>query len=652
MKKIFSYILPMFAALSFASCSDLSSLENRVDSLESRVEALEKGVNKINERVEAVQKLVEGGTVSNVVEKDGVYTITFADGKTITLNQGSVGVANPPVMTVDGEGYWMVDYGKGPEYVLSGDQKIKAIGTDGVTPIFGVDAESYWTVSYNGGQSYEQVKDVNGNPVKAVPDGGAVEDKWFNSVSNTGTYLNVELKDGRVCKLPIDVGFSCVIDETAKLVYFAPGETKTFNLKMKSVASLMVTAPQGWTASVQSAVLSVTAPLPTKAISADSKTDVCILAFSSNNLSSISKLRVALGTMPPVSYPGLYGKYYAGEDVTAGDIVANKTNYPTVNYITSSSEDKTLKTGVNFVEADAMAEFPAAGVKLPIIVVGNVEGTRAELKTTGQIKLLSTETIADNVVVFKGIKLSTAGIGEGYLLSNTMDNAISNFGFYDCRLDVVGDKNLSYMPVNRPVKAFVMRDCDVKANSTKTPCYILQMGNFEYEMSKLSFVNNIFWSDMETVTAEKAFALYSGRKVTTTELTVTNNTIVNLYPQKSYAFCQVADMKGGKISNNLFYFDNYTVAAGDSYTGIVKEEIKANVDESQYDSFKMNYAIYAVDAVPAKKMKVGQNTNKGQIYNKNEADAAEMFDFTPGSTNFDIAAGIFKPKDPKFGAKR
>lgn len=475
MKKIFSYILPVFAALSFASCSDLSSLENRVDSLESRVEALEKGVNKVNERVEAVQKLVEGGTVSNVVEKDGVYTITFADGKTITLNQGSVGVANPPVMTVDGEGYWMVDYGKGPEYVLSGNQKIKAIGTDGVTPIFGVDAESYWTVSYNGGQSYEQVKDVNGNPVKAVPDGGAVEDKWFNSVSNTGTYLNVELKDGRVCKLPIDVGFSCVIDETAKLVYFAPGETKTFNLKMKSVASLMVTAPQGWTASVQSAVLSVTAPLPTKAISADSKTDVCILAFSSNNLSSISKLRVALGTMPPVSYPGLYGKYYAGEDVTVGDIVVNKTNYPTVNYITSSSEDKTLKTGVNFVEADAMAEFPAAGVKLPIIVVGNVEGTRAELKTTGQIKLLSTETIADNVVIFKGIKLSTAGISEGYLLSNTMDNAISNFGFYDCRLDVVGDKNLSYMLAARPVNSFEMKDCDVLANSSKTNCYILQM---------------------------------------------------------------------------------------------------------------------------------------------------------------------------------
>lgn len=650
MKKIFSYILPMFAALSFASCSDLSSLENRVDSLESRVEALENGVKKINERVDAVQKLVEGGTVSNVVEKDGVYTITFADGKTITLNQGSVGVANPPVMTVDGEGYWMVDYGKGPEYVLSGNQKIKAIGTDGVTPIFGVDAESYWTVSYNGGQSYEQVKDVNGNPVKAVPDGGAVEDKWFNSVSATDGYLKVELKDGTVCRLPIDNGFRCVITGADELVYFAPGETKTFNLMMAKVASMMVTAPQGWTASVSSAVLSVTAPLPTKAISADSKTDVCILAFSSNNLSSISKLRVALGTMPPVSYPGLYGKYYAGEDVTVGDIVVNKTNYPTVNYITSSSEDKTLKTGVNFVEADAMAEFPAAGVKLPIIVVGNVEGTRAELKTTGQIKLLSTETIADNVVIFRGIKLSTAGISEGYLLSNTMDNAISNFGFYDCRLDVVEDKNLSYMLAARPVNSFEMKDCDVLANSSKTNCYILQMQASAYSMQKLVFTNNVFWSDTENGTA--GFVLYSDRQATISNVAINNNTFVNVYPPAAYGYGQMKSFSAGTISNNLVYFENYQNRVGEKYSGFVKEENKLSDDT--YNDSKSNYVIYA-STIPEKKLKVGTNATlkPGQIFNKTKTEAAEeMFDFTPGSTNFDIAAGIFKPKDPKFGAKR
>ena len=66
----------------------------------------------------------------------------------------------------------------------------------------------------------------------------------------------------------------------------------------------------------------------------------------------------------------------------------------------------------------------------------------------------------------------------------------------------------------------------------------------------------------------------------------------------------------------------------------------------------MNYAIYAVTEVPTRKMKVGQNTNKGQIFNKDLKGAAEMFDFTPGSTNFDIAAGVFKPKKPEFGATR
>ena len=101
----------------------------------------------------------------------------------------------------------------------------------------------------------------------------------------------------------------------------------------------------------------------------------------------------------------------------------------------------------------------------------------------------------------------------------------------------------------------------------------------------------------------------------------------------------------------MFYFADYTTIVN-SYTGIVKEEDKTKVNETQYEKFLLNYAIYAVDAVPTKKMKVGQNTNKGQIYNKNKAEAAEMFDFTEGSTNFDIAAGIFKPKDPKFGAKR
>lgn len=90
---------------------------------------------------------------------------------------------------------------------------------------------------------------------------------------------------------------------------------------------------------------------------------------------------------------------------------------------------------------------------------------------------------------------------------------------------------------------------------------------------------------------------------------------------------------------------------GEKYSGIVKEEIKLSDDT--YNDSKSNYVIYA-STIPDKKLKVGTNANlkPGQIFNKTKTEAAEMFDFTPGSTNFDIAAGVFKPKKPEFGAKR
>ncbi|MGN1210708.1 MAG: hypothetical protein ACI4TM_03415 [Candidatus Cryptobacteroides sp.] len=73
---------------------------------------------------------------------------------------------------------------------------------------------------------------------------------------------------------------------------------------MNGVASALVTAPQGWTAVLSETTLSVTAPAAsTKAVSADSKTDVCILAVSTTGFSSISKVKVQLSDAPVVVNP-------------------------------------------------------------------------------------------------------------------------------------------------------------------------------------------------------------------------------------------------------------------------------------------------------------------------------------------------------------
>ncbi|MGM9786415.1 MAG: PL29 family lyase N-terminal domain-containing protein [Candidatus Cryptobacteroides sp.] len=300
MKKIFSIIIiPALIAGLFASCSDLTSIEQRVDELENRVAALETQVNTLNSNIATLQALANGGIISSVSEENGVYTITLGDGRTLTLAQGSIGVANAPVVSIDKDGYWMVDN----EYILVDGQKVKAVGADGITPVFGVDANGYWTVSYDGGKNFERVKGADGNPVKAIPDSG-IQDKWFDSVEVKDGKLVVVTKDDKTYSLPIVADFLCSIKNTEDIVLFNAGETKNFTVEMNGVASALVTAPNGWSASLSETTLSVTAPAAsTKAVSADSKTDVCILAVSTTGFSSIAKVKVQLSDAPVVVNP-------------------------------------------------------------------------------------------------------------------------------------------------------------------------------------------------------------------------------------------------------------------------------------------------------------------------------------------------------------
>ena len=254
------------------------------------------------------------------------------------------------------------------------------------------------------------------------------------------------------------------------------------------------------------------------------------------------------------------------------------------------------------------------------------------------------------------MELGTDGITEGYLIANMLDNAMNRISFKDCRINLVGDKSLMYMAATRPVNTFVVEDCDVKCNSTKSSeNNLLKVSGADYTMAELTFTNNVFWSDSETGT--KSFSLYLDRKAAVTKLTVTHNTFVNVYPQASYAYCQINDMVAGDLSNNLFYFKDYAAATvsvkGDAtYTGIMKEETASNVVEDDYAAFNNNYAIYAVETIPAQKLKLGQNAKTTNIVSKKQSDASEVFDFTDDSENFNIAKGIFKPKKAEYGAQR
>ena len=293
--KISRYILA-FSAVGLlwgaTSCSNLEEIEDRIDSLESRVQALENVIPALNQNIEALQALAGGGTINKVEEKDGVYTITLSNGETLTINQGAIGVANPPVMSLDKDGYWMVDYGTGAEYLLVDGQKVNATGDNGVTPVFGVDAEGYWTVSYDGGKTFEQVLGADGNPVAAIPQEGA--DEYFADVVYDGKTFTIVLKDGQTITLPVVPTFFFSIEVEGEQVLQA-GETKIYPVKSEGVVSAAVIAkPAGVEVSLDDKSLTVRALGATKAVAADSRKDIAVLALSAEGFATIAKMQVSV----------------------------------------------------------------------------------------------------------------------------------------------------------------------------------------------------------------------------------------------------------------------------------------------------------------------------------------------------------------------
>lgn len=310
MNKIFKIMATFVAATSVIGCTDTDELEKRIDNIDARVTALEKVTEALNENVAALQAIAEGKTINKVEENSGTYSITLSDGTELKLNQGTEGMGKAPLLSIDDEGYWMADYqdGKGPQYILSAsDEKVIGRGQNGVTPKFSVNAAGNWTVSYDGGKNWTEVLDENGKDVKAVAEGGE-SDSYFANVEYTDEALVLTLKNGMSYTAPVVGGFLFKISGAPEGdVTFKYGEKKTFGIEQKGVFSTSVICPEGWNAWLSESILTVQAPAnaeaTTKAVIADSRKDVSVIAISEAGHIAIAKVQVYLDGQTMVEDP-------------------------------------------------------------------------------------------------------------------------------------------------------------------------------------------------------------------------------------------------------------------------------------------------------------------------------------------------------------
>lgn len=562
MKKSFSLILSALAVMAIVSCSKFNDLKDRVDSLESRIEAIEKVVGVLNDNILALKKLAGAGTISSVESADGVYTITLSNGEKIILTQGTVGVGNAPVMSIDKDGYWMVNYGSGFVYITVDGKKVKATGTDGVTPLFGVDKDGYWTVSYDGGKSYTLVLGADGKAVKAVPDGAA--DSFFSSVTydkDNGKFT-LTLQDGTELTVPVVSDFLCKIEVEGEQE-FGYGETRTFNMTLKGVSTCVVTAPYGWQAALNGTILSVTAPQAqgVKSTLADTRTDVNVIAMSASGYTAIAKMVVKAVEKPSDVKKTATELWEEGEEITIDGRTYSKALNGEATFITQAATISA--NGVYIISPDIECNIENTAAFQSLILIGNESDKRSKVTCKSQIKFTQADGTKSQLVCMN-IDMDASALSN-YLLVMNSNAALDYVCFESCGVNIIAGKNFTYISSNaRSIKELAFIDCDYRILGNNSP--IVNIGSSTASYGTIRFENTAIYATSGTYSG---FRIFNGASGKIQKLQIKSCSFVNLMSDTSfYVNCGGT---GGEISevtitDNLFFFGSDLTAN----TGILR----------------------------------------------------------------------------------
>lgn len=656
MKK-FIYTLAS-AALTLAACSDYGDIEKRLDSLESRVQALETVVSTLNGNIQALQAFADGGrSISNVVydEATGVYTLTLSDGTQIVLTQGAAGDAVAPVMSIDGDGCWTVDYqdGNGPQFVLQNGEKVRATGDAGKTPVMGVDSQGYWTVKYSESETPQRVLDAEGNPVSALPSGASSSDSFFAGVECSGGLMTLTLKDGSTYTLPVVTDFICAItgasDDTVSFVY---GEEKTFTVEMKNVYSATIVAPSDWTAwlDYDNSVLTVKAPDAATKVSADSREDVSVIAVSTSGFAAISKIRVSVSDTPAEpAITDYYQAYCDGKDITVCGVTYNKETSGEATLLSAETADTDLrssihqKSGIFFLDAADGASFSTSlicEIKDKVILIGRYVGTKVTIKPAMCWKLMAGELSMKNIIY--DMSSINGGNNALYAFNNANSTAdLDRFNVEDCDFINVQKPLLYFSKAATAFTDFCMTDSSIQLTVDNVNLFNFYKTTVLDVFKTITFDNNIVYN--ASCGRIQLFNYDQNTAQTGTEwncaVSICNNTFYNVPSANGYLkFWQLASLK---MNRNIFWADPSWSTSG-SYMVIIYSDSQSadGLDATDNIAYGMasgkNWAI--------------AHSNSKWIPSVNQVS---KLDTTPFETA-DAATGTFTPTEAYsgYGAQR
>ncbi|MBC5603354.1 MULTISPECIES: PL29 family lyase N-terminal domain-containing protein [Bacteroides] len=548
----------------FAAC-DTDDLKDDIAILKNRVENLEAYVNNMNKNIEALQAFIEGGktiqSCNEVPREDGTidYVLTLSDGKVITLNQGVKGTVQYPPISIDEDGYWLIDGVR--------QEGGKAIGDNAVTPKFRVSEDGFWQINVKGTDNsgdYEFVYEPDG--VTKVParadaeDGGEIKD-LFDDVRREGDFFYVKLADGSEFSLPIVEGLSAVIEKPADGRWVeedgewmvATGGSSTKVVIKGDQYKHFVIAPVGWKAEISdidsegNATLTVVPPVQsiTTRASADNTTEV-VLQVNKGLYWAVDKIRVKAGNPQT-----LLERYNAGKDIIIDGLVVNKVTYGEAAHVTTEAHGKVADDKyVYFVEPDATLEWHGNKPKTKdgrnvVIIIGSDENRSAKLEAVKATDWVGwdlyyngNDNINNPLFIMKNITIVE---NKQFIFQNigTVEIIIEN-----CLLNL--NRKMADFGSGKTLKTLSIKNSTVNLNGNISICEKAQ-GTME---TSLKLENNIFYST-KPERGELLIGSFSGATLKTVLLR--NNVFMNLWLRGDAALVKAEEVKELECSKNLFY---------------------------------------------------------------------------------------------------
>lgn len=650
----FKAALATVGVIAAVSCTDLTSIEERLDTLESDVQALQGQLAAVNTNFETLESLKGAIVISKVEQITNGYKLTLSNGEVLNL---TLVVEEPKEEKPEILGAIEVK-----------ETEVKITLADGTVVSVPVVENFKFAVTLNGAVVTEIQEFAQGDVVEyaveqsnvasaaivACPAGFSVkleETKLVVTATGAPATKATASSDNEIAVLAVSKqGHSVLSKITVNLTVSETPEVPAPKVKLTSSAITFNTATFAVELTDATAyvfacqVAADEAPALEVLTALEAKTDA---EFTIENLNANTEYKLYavakneegvwgdVVTVPfKTSNATSYELYNAGVDVVIGTFTLNKTTHGEATLINNESENKNIAAnGVYFVASDATDVTINGGGSQ--VVVLSADENMATIKRTENKSFYINASAENDYFVLNNIKYETV-MTSGNVFGIGGDGDVETIVFNKCKIEVPTDMNMLYGAKN--ILNFNMTDCDIKLHKGTAEKNLVQT-NTASTYETLTFKNNIFYCTDGDLAG---FRLFSNNNATITKLDFTNNTIAGVYCKAAYGYVTAKSITAGDVVSNLLYLPKYTEILADKYVGILHIADKAD----EHLNMISNLAFYNYDSVPAQRAKVSYYSNNGTIYNKDKNSNP-----IPSP---DYANGVFtQGEDYKsFGAKR